>query len=60
MKYRLDNEKLKEVINKVNNDSTPDNYFYTIAIASCVIATYGLLSASVAVIIAAMVVVPLM
>lgn len=60
MKYFLNKERLKEVITNVETQSAPDKYFYIMSLASCVIATYGLLSASTAVIIGSMVVAPLM
>jgi len=60
MKYFLNKEKFKEVVTNVETQSEPDIYFYIMSLASCVIATYGLLSASVAVIIGSMVVAPLM
>ena len=60
MRYNLDNKAINEVINNIKKESEPDKYFYIMAVSSCIIATYGLLSASVAAIIGSMVVAPLM
>lgn len=60
MVYNLDNKEREKILKKVARESEPDKYFYVMAISSCVIATYGLLSASAAVIIGSMVIAPLM
>ena len=59
-KYSLDNEAMNAVINKVIIESNPDIYFYIMTVSSAIMATYGLLSSNVAVIIGSMVVAPLM
>lgn len=60
MKYNLDNKERDNILKKIARESEPDKYFYVMVISSCVIATYGLLSASAAVIIGSMVIAPLM
>ena len=53
-------EQILEVRREVEEMSTPDRTYYVLAVVSAVIATYGLLSDSTAVVIGAMLVAPLM
>lgn len=60
MVQKLTQETKAEIIINIKNESKPDKYFFVMVFLSCVIATYGLLSNSVAVIIGAMLIAPLM
>lgn len=60
MLAELNQEDKSKIIIEMRQESKPDKYFYTMVILSCIIATYGLLSDSVAVIIGAMLIAPLM
>ena len=53
-------EKIKEIHSDLSQESNLDIYYLALTIGSCVIATFGLLSNSAAVIIGAMIVAPLM
>ncbi len=59
-KYSLNNEEMTEVISKIDIESKPDLYFYIMTVSSCIMSTYGLLSANLPVIIGSMVIAPLM
>jgi len=60
MSYKLSNENKHKIIENIKIESTPDQYYFIMVILSCIIATYGLLSNSTAVIIGAMLIAPLM
>lgn len=57
---RLSREERREVYQEIRDGSTPSIRFYTLIILSTIIAAYGLLSNSTAVVIGAMLVAPLM
>lgn len=60
MIYILPKETREKIIQNIKDEAKPDKYFYIMVVLSCIIATYGLLSNSVAVIIGAMLIAPLM
>lgn len=60
MIYKLGLGVREKIIETIKEESQPDKYFFIMVILSCIIATYGLLSNSVAVIIGAMLIAPLM
>lgn len=60
MVEKLNQETKAAIIINIKNESKPDKYFFIMVLLSCIIATYGLLSNSVAVIIGAMLIAPLM
>lgn len=60
MNYALSEETKDCITSNITTESKPDRYYFVMVLLSCIIATYGLLSNSVAVIIGAMLVAPLM
>lgn len=60
MVAKLSQELKASIIINMKEESKPDKYFFIMVLLSCIIATYGLLSDSVAVIIGAMLIAPLM
>ncbi len=60
MNYKLDKHTKNKIIENIKLESTPDKYYFAMVTLSCIIATYGLVSNSVAVIIGAMLIAPLM
>lgn len=55
-----DKEGQKNIYNNVLGDAKPDRYYFVMVILSCTVATYGLLANSIAVVIGAMLIAPLM
>jgi len=55
-----DKQEQKRIFSSVFGDAKPDHFFFTMVVLSCVVATYGLLLNSIAVVIGAMLIAPLM
>ncbi len=60
MNYKIDKQTKNKIIENIKLESTPDKYYFAMVTLSCIIATYGLVSNSAAVIIGAMLIAPLM